>query len=161
MTCIEMSKRQAVIQKTPSGSCPLPAYARCAGNIPASGNPAWLMDAAKILAGWSNSRPAERRSTSSCGFEKASEQSLHGCREARAKCTTSHLRVTVWSRVARQTTGLGAIARGGQCPSSNGHEQNVVAIINLLQTAALQCQHPNENLRSPWPRSHRISSCMR
>lgn len=27
--------------------------------------------------------------------------------------------------------------------------------------AALQCQHPNESLHSPWLRSRRISSCMR
>jgi hypothetical protein len=93
-------------------------------------------------------------------YELADDRLEAGCRGACGKCTTSHLRVTVWSPVAQQT-GLGAIARGGQCPSSNGHEQNVVAIINLLQTAALQCQHSNESLHSPWPRSRRISSCMR
>jgi hypothetical protein len=52
------------------------------------------------------------------------------------------------------------LARGGQCPWSNGPEQNIIGTINPPQTAALQREHPNESLRSLWPRSHHISFCM-
>ena len=52
-------------------------------------------------------------------------------------------------------------SRGVAVPLSNGREQNVIGTINLPQTAALQRNHPNESLRSRWPRPHHISSCMR
>ena len=48
----------------------------------------------------------------------------------------------------------------GQWPLSTGREHDVIGIINPPQTAALQRNHPNETLRSPWPRSHHISFCM-
>src|SRR6266403_1076290 len=55
---------------------------------------------------------------------------------------------------ADERSGWSGVAWGGQYPLSNGRKQNVIGTINLPQTAALQRKHPNESLRSPWPRSH-------
>jgi hypothetical protein len=74
---IEIGKRQAVIKKC---YLDLSLFQRTRDALVVfrrQENPAWLMDGAMSPAGWSSSAPAERRSASSCGFDKASEQSLN------------------------------------------------------------------------------------
>jgi hypothetical protein len=60
-----------------------------------------------------------------------------------------------------QTTGRDGVAGVASALCQTAASRNVIGTINLPQTAALQRKHPNESLRSPWPRSHHISSCMR
>ena len=68
--------------------------------------------------------------------------------------------VAIWSRPFLADDRSGRDCAQWPVPSTNGRHPNVIGIINLPQTAAVQCQHQNESLRSPWPRSRRISSCM-